>query len=224
VTQARAAKPGDSPLEADPDRIGARISQLAEVGGLAGGITRLAYSEEERHAHELFARWGEEAGKPVEVDEAGNSVIVWNPGSPYFLLGSHLDTVPAGGAYDGAAGVVAALETASLLEGRITRGLRIVAFAGEEGARFGRPSLGSASAAGLLRPQDASRLRDLEGMTLAEAAGRLGFAPGSGSPWIGTDVVCFFEVHIEQGRRLEGGAFTLGLVDGNARRCPHSRE
>ncbi|TMJ97722.1 MAG: Zn-dependent hydrolase [Actinobacteria bacterium] len=198
---------------ASVERIRDRLAEMAQIGASADGITRLAYSEEERRAHELFARWNEEAGKPCSTDEAGNSIAIWHQGEPFFLFGSHLDTVPRGGAFDGAAGVIAGLETAHLVDEHLRRGVRVVAFAGEEGARFGRPNTGSAAAAGFLDHQESSRLRDSEGTTLAEAAGRLGFRPGSTDPWIGAQVACFFEIHIEQGRQLELGALRLGLVD-----------
>lgn len=194
-------------------RIRARLDDLSSIGiDPGGGITRLAYSEQERAAHERFGQWVGEDGRSVAVDGAGNSVAIYNQGTPYFLLGSHLDTVVHGGAYDGAAGVVGALEAARLLAD-LDFGLRVVAFAGEEGARFGRPTLGSSFAAGLVSDEVAGELRDSDGIQLAGAAAKLGLDPAACERWLGADVACFFEIHIEQGRQLEAGAARVGLVD-----------
>jgi allantoate deiminase len=195
-------------------RVRARLDELSRIGAdPAGGVTRLAYSEQERAAHDLFAQWAEGDGHRVRVDRAGNSVALCAPGTPYFLIGSHLDTVVQGGMYDGAAGVVGALEVARLVRGQLAHGLSVVAFAGEEGARFGRPSLGSNAAAGLITTDDVVRLHDARGVTLADAAASLGLDVGGVEPWIGADIACFFEIHIEQGRELEAGAARIGLVD-----------
>jgi allantoate deiminase len=195
-------------------RVRARLEELARVGAdPAGGVTRLAYSRPEREAYELFARWAAEDGYAVEVDEAGNTIAVQAAGAPYFLVGSHLDSVVQGGLYDGAAGVVGALEAARLVGDGLAHGLRVVAFAGEEGARFGRPTLGSAAAAGLLPADDASTLRDAAGPTLAAAAAEIGLDPVGAQAWIGDEIACFFEMHIEQGRELERGTARIGLVD-----------
>ncbi len=194
-------------------RIRARLDELATIGAdPGGGVTRLAYSPQERAAHELFSRWAVEDGSRVEVDAAGNSVAVYHDGTPYFLLGSHLDTVVHGGRYDGAAGVVGALDAARSL-GELDFGLRVVAFAGEEGARFGRPTLGSSFAAGQLSPEAFARLRDAGDTPLSQAAADLGLDPLACEPWLSDDVGCFFEIHIEQGRQLEDGAARIGLVD-----------
>ena len=190
-----------------------RLDELSSIGKqTGGGITRLAYSAEERAAHERFGQWAGGDGCAVTVDGAGNSIATYNEGTPYFLLGSHLDTVVNGGAYDGTAGVVGGLEAARLLRD-LNFGLRVVAFAGEEGARFGRPTLGSSFAAGLLSTEVAGELRDSDGVALAHAAAELGLDPAGCERWLGDDVACFFEIHIEQGRQLEAGAARIGLVD-----------
>ncbi len=195
------------------ERVRDRLAELALIGGEAGdGVTRLAYTEREREAHRRFAGWARAGGANVDVDQAGNTVAIFREGTPYFLIGSHLDTVLHGGRYDGAAGVVAALEVAQGL-GSLRQGVRVVAFAGEEGARFGRPTLGSSLAAGLLDSASLGRLRDADGTTLLAAAAEVGLNPAEAAPWLGDDVACFFELHIEQGRQLEAGAARIGLVD-----------
>ena len=195
------------------ERVRERLAELALIGGESGGgVTRLAYSETEREAHRRFCEWASGAGASCEVDGAGNSVAVFRDGAPYFLIGSHLDTVLHGGRYDGAAGVIAALEVAQAV-GELHRGVRAVAFAGEEGARFGRPTIGSSLAAGMLDERGLGKLRDVDGTTLLSAAAGVGLDPTATPSWLGDDVACYFELHIEQGRQLETGAARLGLVD-----------
>lgn len=194
-------------------RVRERLAELALIGGEdANGVTRLAYTEAEREAHRRFCAWARSAGASCEVDPAGNSVAVFREGRPYFLIGSHLDTVLHGGRYDGAAGVVAALEVAHAV-GELRHGVRAVAFAGEEGARFGRPTLGSSLAAGLLDTRGLAKLRDANGKTLLAAAEEVGLDLAAAPPWLDDGVACYFELHIEQGRQLETGAARLGLVD-----------
>jgi allantoate deiminase len=195
------------------DRVRERVAELALIGGEeGGGVTRLAYTEIEREAHQRFCDWARGAGARCEVDAAGNSVAVFREGKPYLLIGSHLDTVLHGGRYDGAAGVVAALEVAQTV-GELRLGVRAVAFAGEEGARFGRPTLGSSLAAGLLDASALAKLRDANDKTLLTAAEEVGLDPAATPVWLGDDVTCYFELHIEQARQLEAGAARLGLVD-----------
>jgi allantoate deiminase len=206
--------PADTQLSATvAERVRERLAELALIGGEAGGgVTRLAYTQAEREAHQLFCGWARAAGASCELDPAGNSVAVFRDGTPYFLIGSHLDTVLHGGRYDGAAGVVAALEVAQAV-GELRRGVRAVAFAGEEGARFGRPTLGSALAAGLLDGRGLGKLHDADGTALIDAAAEIGLDPASTPTWLGDEVGCYFELHIEQGRQLESGAARIGLVD-----------
>jgi allantoate deiminase len=195
------------------DRVRERVAELALIGGEeGGGVTRLAYTEIEREAHQRFCDWARGAGARCEVDAAGNSVAVFREGKPYLLIGSHLDTVLHGGRYDGAAGVVAALEVAQTV-GELRLGVRAVAFAGEEGARFGRPTLGSSLAAGLLDASALAKLRDANDKMLLTAAEEVGLDPAATPVWLGDDVTCYFELHIEQARQLEAGAARLGLVD-----------
>jgi allantoate deiminase len=203
----------DRPSATVAERVRERLAELALIGAEGGGgVTRLAYSEREREAHRLFCTWAGADSATTHSDPAGNTIAVFRDGTPYFLIGSHLDTVAHGGRYDGAAGVVAALEVARSVA-TLRRGVRAVAFAAEEGARFGHPTLGSSLAAGLLDEASLGRLRDARGATLLAAAADVGLDPARTSAWLGEEVACFYEVHIEQGRQLEAGAARLGLVD-----------
>jgi allantoate deiminase len=134
------------------------------------------------------------------------------------VLGSHLDSVPKGGNFDGVAGVVAAIEVVHGLraENRIlSRPLRIVCFAGEEGARFGVPCIGSKAIAGLLPASALNELRDESGLTLGESMRDLGLDPGrlSEARWAKGDAATFLELHVEQARTLEDEGVSVGLVD-----------
>jgi hydantoinase/carbamoylase family amidase len=197
------------------ERLSRRVAELAAIGATdRGGVTRLAYTAEERSAHALFAGWVERLGGRVEVDPAGNSVGVLREGEPYVLLGSHLDSVRDGGRFDGAAGVLVALEAGATLAEAHDLPVRVIAFAAEEGARFGRPCLGSAAAGGRLEPGWERRLRDADGRSVAAAAAEVGLAPGDCPPWLAAGaVLAFLEVHIEQGRVLELHDTLLGFVD-----------
>jgi allantoate deiminase len=192
------------------ERMRQRLEELTRIGAQReGGVSRLAYGPEEREAHELLARWAREDGAETEVDAAGNTIVTHRPGTPYFLIGSHLDSVVQGGDYDGTIGVISGLEIARQVRDRVEHGVRVVAFAGEEGARFGQATIGSSFAAGLLDEDACVELRDGAGVALGDAAREQGRV----TPWLGPDVACFFEIHIEQGRRLESGAVRIGLVD-----------
>src|SRR6266545_73783 len=129
-------------------RIAGRIETLAKIGrDPAGGITRLALTPEEQAARELVRSWLEPLGYRCDQDDAGNLHCVVGE-APRVLVGSHLDTVPRGGAYDGALGVVAAAEVAEALHQAGTAvPLHVVAWTGEEGPRFGTGLFGSAAAA-----------------------------------------------------------------------------
>jgi allantoate deiminase len=204
---------------ASPERIAEFIAAIAEVGrDPAGGWTRLAFTRAERDAHAVFADHAADAGLDVEVDAIGNS-IAWSADGDddAFLVGSHLDTVPQGGRFDGVAGVAVALEVARLLREHGVAPARYgaVAFAAEEGARFGVPCVGSRVAAGALAAADLATIADREACSIASAAAGVGLDPAAAGPWAGPRkrLRAFFEVHIEQGLVLERRGRVLGLVD-----------
>jgi allantoate deiminase len=212
----------------DPSRISAAIQRLSEIGGDGrASVSRLAFTEAERDAHDLFAEWLRAAGFSARVDAFGNT-IGERPGAsdrPFLTLGSHLDSVPNGGRFDGVVGVVGALEVGRMIQesGIVTRHpLRIVAFANEEGARFGEACLGSKAVAGMLGPRDAERLHDVHGVTLADAMAGLELDAGriEDARWSDDEVAAYLELHIEQARLLEAQELAIGIVDavaGNTR-------
>jgi allantoate deiminase len=196
------------------ERIAGRIEALAAIGrDPAGGITRLALTAEEEAARDLVRSWLAPLGYQCNQDDAGNLHCLAGDG-PSVLVGSHLDTVPQGGAYDGALGVVAAAEVAEALHrAEIATPLHVVAWTGEEGARFGTGLFGSAAACGLL-PERAWERRDAGGRTVLEAAGEL-----LGRPVHPQDatlerqaVRAYLELHIEQASTLEHRGCPLGVV------------
>lgn len=233
LATASAAADGEATLASDgieqvaarvrPDaaRIGSMLTELARIGAdQEGGISRISFTPAERQAHELVGGWLRELGWSVRVDGIGNT-IAEIPGIERELsaigVGSHLDSVPHGGRFDGVVGVVGAIELARLLrdDAPLRRPLRIVVFAGEEGARFGEPCIGSKAVAGHLADRDLGKMRDAEGVSLADALHALGMdARGvAASRWHSAEWAAFLELHIEQARTLELAGATIGLVD-----------
>jgi len=212
---------GPAPLpRTDPRRIARFLDDVADVGAdRRGGWTRLAFSPEERAAHAVFAEWAAAIGLAVRVDAVGNSYAE-PPGAgdaPALLAGSHLDTVPRGGSFDGVAGVAAALEVARVLgeSGRATRPFTAIAFSAEEGARFGAPCIGSRVATGAFTAETLRSLVDADGRSAAELAREVGLRPDDATDavWRDGSAAAYVELHIEQGAVLESRRRTLGLVD-----------
>lgn len=195
-----------------------RLAELAELGKYEGGINRGLATPQERKARELFVRWATESGYRLTQDPIGNLFARRNgsePSAAPILVGSHLDTVPTGGAYDGAYGVVAALCALEELdrEGTQTRHpIEAVAWVGEEGSRFPIGCLGSAVFARLTPLDEAYALRDEAGVSLADALA----SADSGLfdlPQRGEQrVAAYLELHVEQGPVLEAAGISLGVV------------
>ncbi|KQP13957.1 allantoate amidohydrolase [Methylobacterium sp. Leaf93] len=198
----------------------AEISACGATPG--GGITRLCASAEDGQARRLFANSARETGAEILLDAVGNQFAVFpltdGPGAPLVMMGSHLDSQPKAGRFDGTYGVVAAAAIgAALMRARRaseTFGADFCAvnWTGEEGARF-RPSLlGSGTYAGARRIEEASSSRDDAGITLREALDGIGF--------LGTDrppplPACYLELHVEQGLVLEKAKAHIGIVTRN---------
>ncbi|MBO0849216.1 MAG: Zn-dependent hydrolase [Pseudonocardia sp.] len=189
--------------------------------GRGEGVTRLAYTPLEREAHAIFSARMAELGLRTWTDAAGNTYAERpgaDPGLPAIGTGSHLDSVPNAGRFDGIAGVAAALETARLFtehEVAHRHPARFVVFAAEEGARFGQACTGSRIVAGLTGPDDLPGKRDAAGVTLAEAMSAVGLDPAevASARWERDDWAAFVELHIEQGGVLEAQRRRVGVVD-----------
>jgi allantoate deiminase len=210
-------------LMADPARLQALLDAFAALSepGSGPGVTRLAYTPLEREAHAVFAARLAELGARVWTDAAGNTLAELagtDAASPAIGTGSHLDSVPGGGRFDGIAGVAAAMETARLVtEHEIAHRhpLRFVVFAAEEGARFGQACTGSRIVAGLTGPDDLPEKRDAEGVSIAEAMSAVALDPAlvGEARWEPGDWAAFVELHIEQGAVLESTGRRVGVVD-----------
>jgi N-carbamoyl-L-amino-acid hydrolase len=171
----------------------------------SGGYLRYALTEPELVLRDWFRNQADRRDMPVTEDGNGNLFAWW--GDPWgrnaFLTGSHFDSVPHGGGYDGPLGIVSAFLAVDRLraEGhKPARPIAIVAFLEEEGGRFGVPCLGSRLMAGVIQPAEAARLTDRDGVTFGEALGTL---PAGKLPELQSRVGGLVELHIEQGRALD---------------------
>jgi allantoate deiminase len=196
-----------------------RCAQLDRISSLEVGLERVHLSPEHARANALAASWMEQAGLRTWQDAAGNQ---WGrhegltPGLPALVLGSHLDTVPDAGSYDGMLGVVMAIAVAERLRDRIGGlpfALEVVGFSDEEGTRFGKALLGSQAVAGTW-DDDWWELRDQDGTTLSGAFGEFGLDPRSigDAARAAEELVGYLEAHIEQGPYLEAADASLGYV------------
>jgi beta-ureidopropionase / N-carbamoyl-L-amino-acid hydrolase len=191
-----------------------------------GGYRRYSWTPADAACRAWFMAQAMMRGLTVESDRNGNLWAWWGPRGPDAVVtGSHLDSVPDGGAFDGPLGVVSALAAVDILKDENfhpERSVVLAAFTEEEGARFGVPCLGSRLMTGAVDPDAARALADDAGVTLAEAMRAAGHDPGL----IGPDdtrlagIAAFVELHVEQGRALAPLGAAVGLADGI---WPHGR-
>lgn len=173
-----------------------------------GGYSRHVFDDADMQLREWFTAQAGRRGLDTEVDRNGNIWAWWGrPGADAVVTGSHLDSVPGGGAFDGPLGIVSALLAVDELRVRQVvpgKPLALVCFAEEEGGRFGLPCLGSKLLTGTADPDQVRRLHDPDGISFVDAARRVGFDPaGIGpDPERLADIGAFLELHIEQGRLL----------------------
>ncbi len=206
-------------LKVDGKRLWASLMEMAQVGATArGGVRRLALAEEDRHGRELFAGWCKQAGMTIHTDEVGN-LFARREGASVdakpVLIGSHLDTQPEGGRFDGVYGVLAALEVIRSLNDQNIQThhpIEIVSWTNEEGARFTPAMLGSAVFVGATPLQAALDTQDAQGMTLADALKACGYDDARHRD--ASHVEAYFEAHIEQGPILESHGHPIGVVTG----------
>jgi N-carbamoyl-L-amino-acid hydrolase len=201
------------------DRLWSRIMAMAEIGATAqGGCNRQALTDGDLAARQLLTRWAEAAGCQARVDAVGN-LFLRRAGRadtlPVVLTGSHLDTQPTGGKFDGIYGVLAGLEVIETLNDRgITtqHPIEVGVWCNEEGCRFPMAMMGSAVWSGRLPLQAAHALTDREGRSVRQELERLGLA--TDEPLKRQAVKAALEVHIEQGPVLEQRSRTIGVVTG----------
>ncbi|MCP5028278.1 MAG: Zn-dependent hydrolase [Actinomycetia bacterium] len=192
---------------------------MAEIGATeGGGSNRQALSDEDAAGRELFEGWAREAGCQITVDRVGNLFARRegrDPDRPPVLVGSHLDTQPTGGRFDGVYGVLGGLEALERLNdlGIETEApVEVAVWTNEEGSRFQRSMMGSGVWAGVFELEDTYELEDADGISVADELQRLGWVgerPAEPRP-----LTASFELHIEQGPILEAGDFEIGVVTG----------
>lgn len=204
----------------DRDRLWQSLQELAAVGAFVDertqlhGVNRLALSEADRDGRNLLISWFQAAGMHVRIDRIGNIFARrdgTDPTLPAVMCGSHADSVPTGGAFDGALGILGALEVVRCL-GPTPRSFEIAVFTEEEGVRFGTDMLGSAVACGRIALEDAHRLADRDGVTVAQALRQTGFLGEERVPMAAPHA--YLELHIEQGPILARGEHEVGIVTG----------
>lgn len=199
------------------ERLWRSLMDLARVGATPkGGVRRLTLTETDREGRDLFARWASEAGMSVSVDAIGNMYARRagdEAGAAAVAMGSHLDSQPSGGKFDGAYGVMAGLEIVRTLNDAaiVTRApLDVIAWTNEEGSRFVPTMMGSGVFAGVHTLEYALAQTDVAGIRVGEALEAIGYA-GRAQP---ESLGAYFEAHIEQGPVLEQTGTTIGVVQG----------
>ncbi|HET9578363.1 MAG TPA: Zn-dependent hydrolase [Usitatibacter sp.] len=206
-------------MKIDGKRLWASLMDLAAIGATPkGGVSRLALTDLDRQARDRVIGWLKEAGCGVEIDGVGNIFAVRrgrDAGAPVVLTGSHVDTQPSGGKFDGTYGVLAGLEVVRTLNDRNVKTEKPVGVAiwtNEEGSRFVPVMGGSGAFAGVFTPEEILSQRDIDGVCFGEALQGIGYR--GPLPMGGRKLDAYFEAHIEQGPILERDAKTIGLVVG----------
>src|SRR5688572_20781236 len=205
-------------LRIDGDRLWASLMELAKIGATPkGGVCRLTLTDLDKQGRDLVTDWARDAGMTVTIDKIGNG-FMRRPGRdnslPPIVTGSHIDTQPTGGKFDGNYGVLAGIEVVRTLNehGIQTEAPIEVAFwTNEEGSRFVPVMMGSGVFAGAFTLDHALAQRDAQGTSVAEALAAIGYAGTAGpTPPVGA----YFEAHIEQGPVLEANGCVIGVVQG----------
>jgi N-carbamoyl-L-amino-acid hydrolase len=208
-----------SNIQINQSRLWDSIMEMAEIGATSkGGCNRLALTDLDRQGRDLFISWCREAGCTISIDRMGN-IFARRPGKDGTLdpvvFGSHLDTQPTGGKFDGVFGVLAALEVVRTLNDHsyeTDAPLEVAVWTNEEGSRFAPAMIASGVFAGVFTEDYGMSRADLDGKTIGEELERIGYkgeAPCGGRPFR-----AFFEAHIEQGPILEAENKTIGVVTG----------
>ena len=199
------------------ERLWTSLMDLARVGGTPkGGVRRITLTDADRQGRDLFVRWARDTGLTVRTDEVGNIFARRqgsDPAAPPVVVGSHLDTQPSGGKFDGAYGVMAGLEVMRTLNdhGIATRApIEVVSWTNEEGSRFVPVMMGSGVFAGVYRAGQVLAATDSDGIRAGDALNAIGYA-GDGQAH---EIDAYFEAHIEQGPVLEDTRTTIGVVQG----------
>lgn len=210
------AAPGEN-LRINPDRLWDSLMEMAKIGpGVAGGNNRQTLTDSDREGRELFKSWCDQAGLTMGVDQMGTMFMTragTDPDALPVYVGSHLDTQPTGGKYDGVLGVLSGLEVVRSLNDlgiKTKHPIVVTNWTNEEGARFAPAMLASGVFAGVLPLDYAYGRKDLDGASFGDELKRIG--------WLGDEKVgarkmhAYFEYHIEQGPILEAENKQIGVV------------
>jgi N-carbamoyl-L-amino-acid hydrolase len=206
-------------MKVNGDRLWESLMEMAKIGGTEkGGVCRLALTDEDKAARDLYVKWCEAAGCTVSVDEMGN-IFARRPGKddslPPICTGSHIDSQPTGGKYDGIYGVLAGLEvvrTLNDLDIETNAPIEISAWTNEEGSRFAPAMIGSGVFCGEFTLEEGYACADKDGATLGDELKRIGY--NGDLKCAPRPIGAFFEAHIEQGPILEAEEKTIGVVQG----------
>ena len=198
------------------ERLWNSLMEMAKIGATEkGGVCRLALTDIDKDARDLFVKWCEEAGCKISIDKMGNIFgrrEGKRPELPPVMTGSHIDSQPTGGKFDGIYGVLSGLEVIRALNDagvETEAAIEVSAWTNEEGSRFAPAMVSSGVFAGVFDLEYGLSRKDLNGKTMGEELERIGYA---GEEPVGKPVKAFFEVHIEQGPILEAEEKTIGVV------------
>ena len=208
-----------SSITINGERLWQSLMDLAQIGATAkGGVKRLALTELDKQARDLFVQWCTEAGCSITVDQVGN-IFARRPGNnpelPPIMTGSHIDTQPTGGKFDGCFGVMAGLEVIRTLNDyniQTDAPVEVVVWTNEEGSRYAPCMMGSGVYMGKFTLEDTLAKVDIDGLSVGDELKKIGYAGTAavGQPQVGA----YFEAHIEQGPILEAEEKTIGVVIG----------
>ena len=205
-----------APLAINGKRLWDSLMEMAKIGATPkGGVCRLALTDLDRDGRDLFVRWAKEAGCTISVDQMGN-VFARRAGRddslPPVVTGSHADSQPTGGRFDGIYGVLGGLEVIRTLNDhgiQTERPVEVVIWTNEEGSRFAPAMVASGVFAGVFTLDYGLSRADVDGKTMGEELARIGYA---GDRPMGKPIHAAFELHIEQGPILENENVTIGVV------------
>ena len=207
-------------------RFEANFNAISRFGALkGGGLTRLAFSKEDLEARNFLINLIEENGFKLKIDNVGNIFAIYDdgcePGEKPVCVGSHIDSVPNGGFYDGTLGVMAGLEALTSIKEagiKLKRPLWLINFCCEESSRFKTATIGSKIISGKLGLQRLHELKDEDGISLFEAMSKIGLEPQNLNDSLLKEysLHSYLELHIEQGPVLERSGISVGIVSGIA--------
>ena len=211
-----ALSPSTAALRIDGARLWQSLMDLARIGATPkGGVCRIALTDLDGQGRDRFVQWAQEAGCSIRVDAIGN-IFARRAGAddslPPVMTGSHIDTQPTGGKFDGNYGVLAGLEVLRTLDAagvRTRAPLEVAVWTNEEGSRFVPVMMGSGVFCGAFTLEHALAQRDAQGVSVGDALAQIGYAGAAGpAPAVGA----YFEAHIEQGPVLENHGRVIGVV------------